>query len=262
MQGNSLLTVKRCFEVLELVAKTNRDSKMRGLSLKEVTDRTGLNKATAYRYLCALEEYGLLQKNAEGSYLLGVKTVELYHLFIASNDLRTIAYDYMLELSQETQETVYLAIPDGQELLYLERVDSPFPVRPVTQIGGRNPLYSTGLGKAILAHCEQTFINKVVFTNLERRTRNTITDPYQLLTDLELIRKKGFAIDDMENEDQVRCAAAPIFDSSGRAVAGLSVSGVSFRVSLERIEELGPRVREVADAISAKLGWAKRSMSL
>jgi DNA-binding IclR family transcriptional regulator len=250
-------TAIRCLEVLQVVSDHRRSGSRRGLALKDVVEKTGFNSSTAYRYLQTLEQYGLLQKDGDGLYKLGLKVVELYHAFSDSNDLRSVAYDHMLTLSKETEETVFLGILDDLEVFYLERVDSPLPIRPHTQIGGRNRLYCTGLGKAILSQ-RPDLISPVLDQGLEPLTSNTITDHEKLMAELQECRKRGFALDDMENEPEVRCVAAPIFDQEGHVAAALSISGPASRMLIDRlINDLGPRVRMTAQHISKMLGYIK-----
>ena len=94
-----------------------------------------------------MEEFRLVRRDADGSYSLGSRVIELYHLYLESNDLRSVALEHMEKLADATQETIYLGVLEGLEVFYLERIDSPLPVRPHTKIGGRNNLYCTGLGK-------------------------------------------------------------------------------------------------------------------
>ena len=251
-------TAMRCLQVLQVVSDHGRSNSRKGLALRDVVEKTGFNSSTAYRYLQTLEQYGLLQRDVDGLYRLGLKVVELYHAFSDGNDLRSVAYHSMLALSKETEETVYLGILDGLEVFYLERVDSPLPIRPHTQIGGRNKLYCTALGKAILSQKEDLLAH-ILGMGLDPMTANTITNPKNLISDLQQCRERGFALDDMENESEVRCVAAPIFDQSGEVIAALSISGPVSRMSLERlIQELGPKVKEAADQVSSMLGYIKR----
>lgn len=257
--GNSAIsqTAMRCLEVLQVVSDHGRANSRKGLALKDVVEKTGFNSSTAYRYLQTLEQYGLLQKDANGLYKLGLKVVELYHAFTDGNDLRQVAYEYMLALSKETEETVYLGILDGLEVFYIERVDSPLPIRPHTQIGGRNKLYCTGLGKAILSQ-RPDLLSRIIDAGLEPLTANTITDPERLIAELRECQVQGFALDDMENEAEVRCVAAPIFDQKGQVTAALSISGPGSRMPIDRLmKDLGPKVQLTARHISRMLGYRK-----
>lgn len=248
-------TAMRCLEVLQAVSDHGRANSRKGLALKDVVEKTGFNSSTAYRYLQTLEQYGLLQKDASGLYKLGLKVVELYHAFTDGNDLRQVAYEHMLALSKETEETVYLGILDGLEVFYIERVDSPLPIRPHTQIGGRNKLYCTGLGKAILSQ-RPDLLNRIIDVGLEPLTANTITDPERLIAQLQECQVRGFALDDMENESEVRCVAAPLFNERRQVTAALSISGPASRMPIDRlVNDLGPKVQVTAQHISKMLGY-------
>lgn len=145
---------------------------------------------------------------------------------------------------------------DGLEVLYVDRVESRHPVRLRSIIGTRNPLHCTSLGKAILAFLppdEQAAL--VPRLALTRHTTNTITDADVLQRHLACVRERGYAIDDIENEDGVRCLGVPIRDHTGRAFAALSIAGPAYRFSLERIAELAPAVMRAAAEISCRVGF-------
>ncbi|TCL76273.1 IclR family transcriptional regulator [Hydrogenispora ethanolica] len=255
-KANTSGTVQKALRALQIISDHCRDSGRYGLNLKEIAEAAGFDPATTYRYLQSLEEYGLIQKDDKNRYKLGLKIVELYHVFDNSNELRQIAYDHMVVLSKETQETVFLGVLDGLEVSYIERVDSPLPVRPFTQIGGRNRLYSTGLGKALLAFAEPDVQAAVLGGELERMTETTITDPEKLAIEMRKTVERGFSIDNMENEEQIRCVGAPIHNSAGKLCGALSISGPGFRVSIDRLlTDLGPKVKATAEQISKAMGY-------
>jgi IclR family acetate operon transcriptional repressor len=144
----------------------------------------------------------------------------------------------------------------GNEAVYIDQVMSSHLVRMFTEVGRRSPLYCTGAGKAMLSSFSslqfEHYLNTVQF---ERITPHTITSPAQLREEIERTRKRGFAIDDEEREQGVRCAAAPIFDRFGLGIAAVSISGPTTRMSRKRAQDLGPQVRGMADACSAGLGY-------
>jgi IclR family KDG regulon transcriptional repressor len=167
----------------------------------------------------------------------------------------------MAELSQISDETVHLAILDGTDMLYVGKMDSPMSVRMHSVIGARNAIYCTAMGKAVLAFLpsEQrtALLDQVAIT---RRTPNTITDRAALTEHLELVRVQGYAIDDIENEEGIRCVGAPIFDHRGHPVAAISISGPAYRLSNSRLEELSQPVAQAGLEISSKLGYLSGSL--
>lgn len=254
---NGSKTVDRCLVVLQVISDhlhTENGTDI-GLRLVDIAAKAGFDQATTYRYLHSLEGFGLVQRDNNGRYRLGLKTVELYNIFMKNNSLRAVAYDHMAALSQETQETVYLGVLNGEEVSYLEKVDGPLPIRPHTPIGGRNRLYCTGLGKAMLSVADEDLVRNVLRGPLDPRTPHTILDPEELRQELALCRERGYAVDNMESQSEVRCVAAPIFNSLGHVFAALSISGPAFRITEERVHELGMRVREVAALISREMGY-------
>lgn len=249
-------TVAKCLKALEVIAAQVADGNADGLTLKEIAELTGFSMATTYRYLQSLEEFRLLRRDSDGCYSLGSRVVELYHLYLNSHDLRSLAWKYMKDLAEKTQETIYLGVLEGLEVFYLERIDSPLPIRPHTTIGGRNELHCTGLGKAILAFSDDSLVEEVIEAGLVKRTEQTITERGRLIAELQKIREAGFSCDNMENEEHVKCVAAPIYNGRGRVIAAISISGPSFRMDDERMELcLGPLVVEAGASISKELGY-------
>jgi DNA-binding IclR family transcriptional regulator len=124
-----------------------------------------------------------------------------------------------------------------------------------SRVGATNPVHSTALGRAILAYYDEDAVEAVIASGLERRTANTITDPELFRANLAEIKKRGFAVDDIENEEGIRCVAAPVFDHNGDAIAGISVSGPEQRVTAERLNDLRLKVVEAALALSKRLGY-------
>jgi len=176
--------------------------------------------------------------------------------FLERLDLPELAKAGLRELSRASQETAHLAVLEGTDMLYIDKVDSPQSVRMHSVIGTRNPLYCTAMGKAILAFLppeeRDTLLDEITLTP---RTSRTITDKAALATHLERVRVRGFAIDDMENEEGIRCVGAPIFDHTGSVTAAVSISGPAYRLSDSRLQELSALVAGIGEAISGKLGY-------
>jgi DNA-binding IclR family transcriptional regulator len=260
---NGSKTVDKCLSVLQVISdhlRTENGTDI-GIRLVDIACKAGFDQATTYRYLHSLENYGLVQRDKNGRYRLGLKIVELYNVFMRNNSLRAVAYDYMVALSQETQETVYLGVLNGEEVSYLEKVDGPLPIRPHTPIGGRNKLYCTGLGKAMLSVADEELVSTVLRGPLEPMTPNTIRDPEELSRELAICRKRGYAVDNMESQSDVRCVAAPIFNSLGHVFAAISIAGPAFRITEDRLEELGAKVMRVTELISREMGYDRRVLT-
>jgi DNA-binding IclR family transcriptional regulator len=155
----------------------------------------------------------------------------------------------------EVGETVHLAVLDRTEVLYIERVEALRSLTMGSKLGGRNPVYCTALGKAILAYSPDIEVEQILAAcRMEARTRNTFTSALALKRELERIRDRGYAIDDEEIEDGIRCVSAPILNSVNRAVAAISVSGPSSRITPNRFELIGKTIVKAARELSAHVG--------
>lgn len=225
------------------------------LTLSELGRQAGVPAPTALRLLRALQEESLVQVDREGRYRLGSHCLVLGSTYLESFDLRAEARPELERLVEDTGETVHLGVPEGTEVIYVDKVETPHSVRMYSRIGAASPMHSTGIGKAILANSDEELVKEVIAAGLPRRTPNTITHPDRFRAELERVRRTGFAIDDIENEDGIRCAAAAILTADGNPLAAVSVSGPATRMTEERMPKLGEAVMDVAVRLSARLGY-------
>jgi DNA-binding IclR family transcriptional regulator len=226
--------------------------------LADLVAASGLPRPTVLRLLEVLLEQRVLQPAAEGAFALGPRLALWGQRYLDGLDVRAHAEDLMRALAEQTRETCFLGIRDDRSVLYIAKADSPQAVRPAAGVGARNPLHSTGLGKALLAFAPPEVA--MAYTEngpLEAKTPGTIVDTARLADELERSRARGYAIDDVENEDGVRCVAAPIRDHAGVAIAALSVSAPAYRFALEDLPALAPDVLAVAQEISARIGFRR-----
>jgi DNA-binding IclR family transcriptional regulator len=251
-EANLTLSVLKALNILECLASAEQP-----LSAQEVAQQCDIPRPTAYRLLTTLFTRGYVATNPDsGHYQIGAKALILGKSFLDRLDLGAIAKTYMAELSRVSGETVHLAIRDGTEMLYVRKTDSPQSVRMHSAIGTRSALYCTAMGKAVLAFLPTEERNALIDQiTLAPRTPNTITDRAMLECHLHVVRSQGFAIDDIENEEGIRCMGAPIFDHTGRVMGAISVSGPAYRLSNSRLEELSGPVMEACNAISRELGY-------
>lgn len=249
---NLTQSVLKALDVLECLASAEQP-----LSAQEVAQRCSLSRPTAYRHLITLLTRDYVTNCEDDRYYqIGPKVLELSKSFLDRLDLLELAKTSMRELSRTSQETIHLTVLDGTEILYVAKVDGPQSVRMYSAIGTRNPLYCTAMGKAILAFLPPEKRTALLDqTTLAPRTANTITDRTALDQHLELVRSQGFAIDDVEFEEGIRCLGAPIFNHTGRVTAAISISGPAYRLSNSRLQELSGQVVETSEAISVKLGY-------
>ena len=244
----SVQVIERMFNLLEVLA-----SKEEAVSLKEISERTGLHPSTAHRILNDLAIGRFVDRPEAGSYRLGMRLLELGNLVKARLSVRDTASGPMRELHKLIQQPVNLSVRQGDEIVYIERAYSERSgMQVVRAIGGRAPLHLTSVGKLFLAAEEPTRLRAYAArTGLSGNTRNSITQLPNLERELQQCRRTGIARDNEELELGVRCMAAGVYDDHGKLVAGLSISAPSDRLDEGWIEKL----RQTANEISASLGY-------
>lgn len=226
-----------------------------GLTLAACTAILGYSKPTTQRMLRTLVARNFLAYNDElGVYTLGVVNAQLGSEYLRRLDLRRVALPEMRVLVAATGETAHLGIVTGQDVVYIELVDSPHPVRIFSRVGAAVPAYATAIGKAILAWMDADISARHVPDVFVPRTAKTVRDRAAFDADLLLARGRGYAIDDQENRTGIRGYAAPIFDHTGAVVAAVSIGGPADRVDVSADDRLGGAVIEAAGAISRQLG--------
>jgi len=227
-----------------------------GLQLKEIASKTAINKSTAYRFLAHLQSQGYLYRDDAGAYVIGPKLARMGSGINLEETLRKISRSVLQKLWTATGETVNLAVLDGQQILYLDVIESSHTFRLASQVGARRPLHCTALGKAMLAHLsDQEIAELLPSLTFERMTPRTLTQPVKFKKELAKTRSNGFALDDEEAVLGARCIAAPIFDAGGKVIAGLSVSGPLTRISEEKVAPFAAMVKKAAQAVSRQLGY-------
>jgi DNA-binding IclR family transcriptional regulator len=225
-----------------------------GLFLRDVARTTAINKSTAYRILAHLESEGYLFKGNSGAYFIGPKLARLASAANHHSKLRETSRPILEQLWSATGETVNLAVPDGNEVLYLDVIESPHSFRLVSHSGLRRPMQCTALGKAVMASLPVVDGEKLVSSlpSNQQRSRKA-SGVAQLAKELAKARQQGYAVDDQESTLGARCVGAPIFDETGKVVAAVSISGPTTRLGRMQIPTLGAKVAEAAQAISARL---------
>jgi len=240
-----------------LVLSVLSDGKPR--TLTDLSEEIALNSSTTFRLLATLTYHNYVERDEQtGEYRLGLACLELARAYHAGNTIRRAALPQLERLRDDSTETVHLGVLNKMEVVYLEKLHGLHAVGLMTsRVGGRSPAYCTGLGKALLAYADPQKVREYFGQNdLTRYTNTTIQSLDELMTDLEQIRRQGYAFDQGEHEAEVRCVAVPIFDANGQTVAALSVSGPQGRLDpLDGKPELIERTREAARAISARLAY-------
>ncbi|WP_018131856.1 IclR family transcriptional regulator [Effusibacillus pohliae] len=243
-------TVIKSMELLNLFLANDR------LTLHEMAELSNLPKTSVHRMVGSLEEMGFLTRDQAGKYTLGLKFLQFGQLVAERLDIRHVALPVMRRLRDEVAEAVNLIVRDGNEAIYIEKVDTHQPVRVYTAIGRRAPLYAGACPRILLAFLpdaeRERYLNQI---ELKPIGAGTITDRESLRSVLEESRKTGFSVSHSELENDSSAVAAPIFDHRGRVAAGLSIAGPTTRFQPEHLPALTKKVMGAAHEISRKLGW-------
>jgi IclR family KDG regulon transcriptional repressor len=245
-------TLLVAFDILDTIAQGGGS----GSTLSDISEKLGIHKSTALRMLCTLESLNCVVHDIDtGRYRLGVHLLELGSTVLEGLDLRREAKPFLQELSVASGEIVHLAILDQESVVYIEKIEAPHVLTLYSRVGRRAPATCTAVGKVLLAHAKGEFKDCVTRASLVKYTEGTITEPGELVRELNDVKKNGYAIDNEEHEEHVRCVAAPIRNHQGEVIAAVSITGPSVRMTMERIQELVPLVMSGASAISKRLGF-------
>jgi IclR family KDG regulon transcriptional repressor len=225
------------------------------LSLTQIAERVHLSKSTVHRLLATLETKRFITRDkATGLYRLGSRLIEIASLVIRDVDLQRWAQPYLQRLSAECGETVDLSILDGTSMIYLQVIESPQRVKLAVAVGQRLPVFCTASGKAVMAYLPEEQVNEILAEELTRYTGQTQVSTAALREDLKVTRDRGFAISEQEFEKDINAVAAPVLGADNYPVAAIAIVGPYFRLSRERMLNLGPSIRATTDAISREVG--------
>jgi DNA-binding IclR family transcriptional regulator len=226
------------------------------LNLTQISRRTGLPIATAHRLASELVRCGGLERERGGTYRVGVRLWEIGSLAPVRGGLRELAIPFMEDLYEATHANVQLAVLDGFDALFLEKISGRDSVQILTRVGGRLPLHATGVGKALLAHASPDTIEAVIARGLEALTPRTIVEPDEMRACLDEIRRAGFAWTRDEMTVGAASVGAPVFGPGSVAVAAISIV-VDSRIA--DIGRLAPPVRTAARGLSRQvMDWWDR----
>lgn len=252
MAENSVQSLERAFDLIELLCRSRN-----GMSIGALSTQTGLHKSTVHRLLSTMCSRGYVQKDADTSiYRAGMHICELSGYITDNMDVIDRARVPMERLVQQTGETVHLVMQDEKDIVYIHKVEGQTGgMRMVSRIGMRRPLYCTGVGKAILATWPEDEVKALWdSSDIQKLTPHTIVDENQFFREIAQIRKLGYAMDNEENELDVRCIAVAIKDYRGRASYALSISAPLSRMTDERIDKLKVPLLRERDAIANMIG--------
>lgn len=247
----SVKSAERVLRVFELLAHHTD-----GLTIKEISQKLVFPQSSTSNLVRTLFHEGYLNQDSLKRYKLGPKLIQIGTVAMESLDISSLGKPYLRKLMEEVQETVFMTVLTGKELVYVAKIDSDRSIRTTAQPGYRKPLYCTGLGKAFLAFLPEVE-RKVMLDEVDLIpiTKNTITDREQLEEQLEAFTKLGYSIDDEENEEGLFCLAAPVFGADRKIQAAISVAGPKERM-LSRKELIVEKLLQTARKISKSIGYS------
>ncbi len=245
-------SVDRALSILEVLSDYKE-----GLGITDISNKIHIHKSTVHRILATLIYKGyVIQDQKTNKYMITLKLFELGNKKVKDMNLLAVSKPYTEELMKKVNEVVHLVVRENNEIVYVDKVEADNTIRMASTIGRRSPLYSTSVGKAILAQLSDEEVEKIWNSSkIEKLTEFTITDLEEMKKELNIIRKKGYAVDNEENEIGVRCIGAPVFNIFGEIEGAISISAPTFRVTEEKVGEFAEQVVKYANIISRELGY-------
>lgn len=239
-------SIDKALAVLEALAEHRR--------VTDIAAGTGLPKSTVHRILQSLVGWGFARADGSGGYLPGPRILTLAGKVMSRFDPAQHADSALKSLRDRTGFTVHFAVRSGDEAVYVRKLEGLGPYQMASRVGMSMSLHSTSIGKAILSQLRDGEVSAIASrTGLGRRTAHTLTDAPTLLRHLAKVRRRGYSVDDEENEDGIRCVGAPVFDHTGAVMGGISISGLAFEVT-SNDRTLAAAVVAAARDVSLALG--------
>lgn len=250
MAKATLQTVDRALQLLEILAEHPT-----GMQPKEIEEVLELNKVTVHRLLATLENRGFIERMGN-AYVIGLKLVELSSMKLSNVELKTEASPYLRELVTRLGLPVQMAILEGTEAVFIDKIESRNSFRMYSQIGKRIPLYASGVGKVLLLQASDEEIKQKLETvEFTAFTPKTLTSVEAVIEAVKVARKKGYAIDDEEHEEGIFCVAAPIYDYRDKIIAAISVGDINKQFVKGTNAKQIELIKETAKKISKRLGY-------
>lgn len=249
-EQNTVQSLDRAMGLLRLL------SERPGLTLSELAATSGQAPATVYRVLTTLQGHDMVEMEEPGQlWHVGAGTFRIGTAFLRRTKVAERARGPMQALMRATGETANLGVESQDQVLFLAQVETHEAIRAFFPPGTLSPMHVSGIGKALMAWMPETRVKGVIARQgLQGFTPLSLTSEAALMRDLARTRERGYAVDDQEKAPGMRCVAAPVFNGFGEAVAGLSVSGPAFRISLDDAVRIGAQVRAAADEVTEAIG--------
>ncbi len=250
----TVLALERGLVVLQALAREGY------LSLTDLSLKIGVPTSTVHRILTTLEKLGFTEINEDtNEWSVGIESFRVGNSYLERTNLIESSRKVMRDLMEATGETANLAIADGGDVVFISQVESHNPIRAFFRPGTRGYMHASGIGKALLANMLRRDVEKILQNKgCPEFTAKTLTTPAGLFEDLARTRERGWAFDDEERYDGMRCIASCIFNSYGEVVAGISVSGPTVRFSDPMVQIIGPQVAQAAQQVTALIGGKQR----
>jgi DNA-binding IclR family transcriptional regulator len=249
-----LQALDRAFAVLDLLATSNT-----ALGLAEIAAALTLHKSTAHRFLMVLERHRMVERTQAGKFRLGLRLCDFGSRAIEQFDLRERAQLHLRTLVAEVEETAHLCILEQRRMVYIDKQEPERSIRMISRVGASSPIHCTAVGKAMLATMPRPRMEEMLTDlRMERFTHRTMTSRDALLKELDRTSRRGYAVDDEEREEGVRCAGVAILDGQGEPVAAVSISGPAFRVTMQKIPFIADKLMACVQGIQRDLGYTSR----
>jgi len=247
--SESIRAVERALDVL--MCFTNQTPE---LTMTQISEMVGINKSTVHRLLATLERRHFLKRDqVTGVYRPGIRFIQLAFLTMEHNDLRSLASPFLKILCEQYCENVNLSVLDDIDVIYLEIVEGSQRVKLAAAPGQRLPAFCTASGKAILAFLPEAKLREILARGMPKLTKNTLTSIEAYFEDVRHTREHGYAISEQEFEDEINAIAAPICN---HPIASVSIAGPAYRLTRERMIEIGPTLVAAANNIAREVEFS------
>ncbi|MEW5868168.1 MAG: IclR family transcriptional regulator [Chloroflexota bacterium] len=247
--SESIRAVERALDVLLCFTSNTPE-----LSMTQISELVGINKSTVHRLLATLERKRFVERDeTTGVYRPGIRLLQMAYLTMDHNNLRRLAAPFLHSLCNQYRENVNLSVLEDVSVIYVDVVESPQRVKLAATVGQQLPAFCTASGKAMLAFLPEDHIQRILEHGLPRYTRNTILTKEAFLENLRIAQAQGFALSEQEFEEGINAIAAPVLNSDNRPVASISIAGPAYRLTRERMLEIGPdfvaQIRKFAEEV-------------